>query len=240
MAERGLPDVPVRTIHHVLKRHGQIVAPEQRRYVPKGTPYPTPPARRPNALHQVDLVGPRHLHGPVRFYSLNAVDAFTGRVAVQPLYARAAQDVLDAFWAIWQRLGIPQALQVDNEATFLGGTLHPRVMGCLVRLCLAHRVQPHFIPLREPWRNGVVERFNHLYQDRFLHRIEIHSRAELEHESLAFETRHNQSWRYSKLGGLTPLKCPRTSGAKLRFPSSKRSSAIRCPNPSAAAFISSA
>jgi transposase len=216
-------EVPVRTIDHVLKRHGQIPPPDPRRYVSKGTPYPAPPTRRPNQLHQLDRVGPRHLRGSVRFYSLNAVDTFTGRVAVQPLYARAAQDVLDALWAIWQRLGIPRALQVDNEATFLGGTLHPRVLGCLVRLCLAHKVAPYFIPFREPWRNGVVERFNDLYQKRFLERLELHSPAELERESLAFETRHKGSWRYSKLRGLTPMKCLEHSGAQLRFPPGRTS-----------------
>ena len=230
MADRGLPTVPVRTIDHVLKRHGQIATPA-RRYVSKGKPYPAPPARHPNALHQIDLVGPRHLRGPVRFYSLHAVDRFTGRVAVQPLYARAAQDVLDALWAIWQRLGIPSALQADNESTFLGGTLHPRVLGCLVRLCLEHRVQPYFIPLAEPWRNGVVERFNNQYQQKFLHRVAMESRADLERESLAMETRHNRSWRYSKLGGLTPLQCLENSGAALRFPATERAPRHPLPKP---------
>jgi transposase InsO family protein len=40
-------------------------------------------------------------------------------------------------------------------------------MGPLIRLCLHHGVEPWFIPVSEPWRNGVVEKFNDHYQVRF-------------------------------------------------------------------------
>jgi putative transposase len=121
-------------------------------------------------------------------------------------------------WAIWQRLGIPQNLQVDNEMVFYGSPTHPRGMGPLIRLCLQYGVEPWFIPMAEPWRNGVVEKFNDHYQQRFLDKIPMAKVTELSSESLAFEQRHNISYRYSKLGGKTPLKALAASNFSLRFP----------------------
>jgi len=64
-------------------------------------------------------------------------------------------------------------------------------MGPLIRLCLHSGVQPWFIPLSEPWRNGVVEKFNDHYQQRFLGKINMDSKPALKAQSLAFEQRHN-------------------------------------------------
>ena len=43
---------------------------------PKGKKYPSLPALVPNQTHQVDMVGPCYLTGPIRFLlALNEVDA---------------------------------------------------------------------------------------------------------------------------------------------------------------------
>jgi hypothetical protein len=44
--------------------------------------------------------------------------------------------------------------------------------------------------------------------------------TDLTRESLAFETRHNLEWRYSGLGGKTPMQALAATQAKLRFPAS--------------------
>jgi transposase InsO family protein len=80
--------------------------------------------------------------------------------------SRSSQPVLDAVWAIGRRLGMPSHQQIDNEMVFYGSRAHPRGMGPLIRLCLAHDVEPWFIPPGEPWRNGVVEKFNDIWQQR--------------------------------------------------------------------------
>jgi hypothetical protein len=166
----------------------------------------------------VDLVGPCHLAGPVRFYSLNTIDVASNRCGIEPLHSRSAQSILDATWSIWRRLGIPDNLQVDNEMSFFGSPTHPRGMGPLIRLCLHQGVQLWFIPQREPWRNGVVEKFNDHYRQQFLNRVIMTSREELAAGSLAYEYRHNRTARYSKLGGHTPLAALARTGCKLVFP----------------------
>ena len=72
--------------------------------------------------------------------------------------------------------------------------------------------------MREPWRNGVVEKFNDHWEQKFLHRIPMYSMNDLSRESLTFECKHNTRIRYTKLGGKTPADTLAASGHRLRFP----------------------
>ena len=206
------------TIGRILLRR-ELTHRRTGRYIPKGKKYPELPALLPNQTHQVDLVGPRYLTGPIRFYSLNAVDTAINRCAIEPMPSKAAQSVLDAVYAAWLRMGIPENLQVDNELAFYGSPTHPRGMGPLIRLCLHYGVHLWFIPPSEPWRNGVVEKFNDHYQQKFLDKVAMSSMSQLRQESLAFEYRHNSTYRYSKIKGKTPLKALADMEKKLVFPS---------------------
>ena len=206
----------VRTINRILAREG-LTHRRTGRYTPKGTPYPALPAERPNQVHQVDYIGPCYLRGPVRFWSLNTVDVATARGATEPVPTRANQATVDALWATWQRLGVPTHVQADNEMVFYGSPAHPRGMGPLIRLCLPLGIEPWFIPLREPWRNGVVEKFNDHYRSKFLTRVAVPEAAALGPAHRAFEEKHNSRYRYSKLGGHTPLTALQRTGQPLRF-----------------------
>ena len=206
------------TIGRILLRR-ELTHRRTGRYIPKGKKYPELPALLPNQTHQVDLVGPCYLTGPIRFYSLNAIDTAINRCAIEPMPSKAAQSVLDAVYAAWLRLGIPENLQVDNELAFYGSPTHPRGMGPLIRLCLHYGVHLWFIPPSEPWRNGVVEKFNDHYQQKFLDKVAMSSMSQLRQESLAFEYRHNSTYRYSKIKGKTPLKALADMEKKLVFPS---------------------
>lgn len=221
MEDMGLNNLPsLRTINRILERN-DLTHRRTGRYVPKGKQYPKLPAMLPNQAHQVDLVGPCFLRCPKgqnRFYSLNAVDIAINRCGVQPTIDRSSQNILDAIWAIWHRLGLPDNIQVDNEMVFFGSPTHPRGMGPLIRLCLLFGIELWFIPIREPWRNGVVEKFNEHYRQRFLAKINLDSIKDLEKESIIYEQKHNSSYRYSKLNGQTPLTALNRIGQKLVFP----------------------
>jgi putative transposase len=168
-----VPLPSLRTINRIIGRDGLTIR-RTGRYEPKGKAYPELIGRQANDVHQSDHVGPCYVDGPLRFYSLNSVDLVTGRCAVTPLFDKVAQSVIDAIWSNWWRLGIPKHQQIDNELVFYGGYRYPRGMGCMIRLCLSMNVEPWFIPLGEPWRNGVVEKFNDHYRRGFLKRIFIH------------------------------------------------------------------
>jgi len=222
LEDMGVQPLPsLRTINRILSRR-DLTHRRTGRYEPKGKAYPELPALLPNQTHQVDLVGPCYLTGPIRFYSLNAIDIMLNRCAIEPMPSRAAQSVLDAVYAVWKRMGIPDNLQVDNEIAFFGSPIHPRGMGPLIRLCLLYGVDLWFIPPAEPWRNGVIEKFNDHYRQKFLAKITMTSRAELRQASLAYEHRHNSTYRYSKLRGQTPDNALARMGQKLVFPNRKQ------------------
>jgi len=218
LEDLGVKPLPsLRTINRILRRN-ELTHRRTGKYEAKGTPYPALSSLRPNQSHQADLVGPCSLKGPLRFYGLNAVDLATGRCGLHPVESKSGQAIIDGLWEIWKRLGIPKHLQVDNESSFYGSPAHPRGMGPLIRLCLYAGVEPWFIPMSEPWRNGVIERFNDLYQQKFLAKVLMRTADDLKRESLAFEQRHNSTYRYSKLKGETPLKRLAGKKVKLRFP----------------------
>ena len=225
----------VRTINRILARQG-LTHRRTGRYVPKGKVYPTLPAPTANAVHQVDYLGPCYLRGPVRFWSLNTVDVATTRCATEPVPSRAGQATVDALWATWRRLGVPAAVQADNEWAFSGSPAHPRAMGPLIRLCLPHGIEPWFIPPRQPWWNGVVEQCNDHYRSKFLARVEVPTFAALGPASRAFEAKHNSRYRYTKLGGLTPLLALQREKRPLRFPARARPPRVPLPQPEAGRY----
>lgn len=231
LEELGVKPLPsIRTINRILARHGL----KRRRhgpYVAKGKAYPKLVAHTPGTLHQTDFVGPRYLTGGQRFYGLNSIDVASGRCATEVTLSRNAQATVDAFWCSWWRLGIPTHQQVDNEMVFYGSQRHPRGMGPLIRLCLLQGVEVWFNPMREPWRNGVVEKFNDFWQEKFLGRTQLNSATELRSENLNFEQRHNSRYRYSKLNGKTPAEALKASGMKLRYPMNDNAPRHPLPKP---------
>ena len=104
-------------------------------------------------------------------------------------------------------------------------------MGNLIRLCLLNEVQPWFIPMAEPWRNGVVEKFNDHYRGGFLKRVIMQGEEDLREQSLIFEQKHNSHYRYSKLRGQTPQKALEQSRRTIRFPESVQGPKYPLPKP---------
>ena len=218
LEDLGVSPLPsLRTINRILKRN-DLTHRRTGKYEPKGTPYPKLPGLLPNQTHQMDMVGPCYLTGPIRFYGLNVIDTATARCGLHSSLSKSGQDVLDGTCDIWSRLGIPVNLQVDNAMSFLGSPKYPRALSQFVRLCLLHDVEPWFVPMAEPWRNGNIEQFNDHYQQEFLRKVIMTTTDELAAGTMAFEQRHNSSYRYSKIGGKTPIKALSASKATLRFP----------------------
>jgi putative transposase len=218
LEDLGVKPLPSnRTVNRILNRNG-LTHRRTGKYEAKGTAYPGLSSLIPNQTHQADLVGPCYLKGPIRFYSLNIIDTATVRCGLHPALSKSGQAIIDGFWLIWKRMGIPNHIQIDNAMSFFGSPTHPRGMGPLIRLCLHNGVEPWFIPMSEPWRNGMIESFNDRYQQMFLAKQVMLSMGDLETSSLSFEQRHNSKYRYSKIGGKTPLKALAASATKLRFP----------------------
>ena len=199
----GVEPPPRRTLERILARAG---ASRNRRgssrRVPKGVPYPVVSVERPGELHEADLVGPRHLQGGVRFYALDAIDLASHGCAIEIVPDSSDDRVAEALVALWERLGLPVRLQLDNGGPFVA----PKGLGLIVRLCLHQGVIPRFVPPSEPWRNGTVEHFNDTFDKRFFRQERFDSLPHLKQRALAFERFHNANHRYRATNGRTPAE----------------------------------
>jgi putative transposase len=202
LSKLGGPAVPPkRTIEEILRRAG-VTGRQQRgrRRMSKGLPYPAPAAQRPGDVVQVDLVGPRHLDGGVRFHALNQIDVASHHAGIEIVTDRGDQRVLRALHALWGRHGVPRRIQFDNGGPFVS----PTGLGEVVRVCLHQRITPVFIPTREPWRNGTIEHFNDTFDKRFFRQERFTGLEHLTERASAFERFHNAQHRYSATRGRTP------------------------------------
>ena len=108
---------------------------------------------------------------------------------------KTSQSVRQHVLETWQRLGLCDGLQMDNDAAFCGGYIVPRIVGLLVRLCLFVAVEPIFIPVREPERNGAVEQVNSLRGGKFWQRHQFANWAAVLRAKPRFDHWYEESYR---------------------------------------------
>ena len=202
--QRGITPPPIPTINKIIRRNNLIR--KRTRYQPKGVNYPAPKITKSNDLHQMDAVGPRYLKDDGRFYSINIIDAYDRRCSINPMRRKSRIDVISALICSWQTLGVPKCLQMDNVLSVQGNHLHPHSFGIVVRLCLKLGIEPTFIPIKEPWRNGVVERFQNVFDKMFFRAQFFKNFTQVIQQAQAFESFHNKNHRYSTIGGKTPME----------------------------------
>jgi len=92
-------------------------------------------------------------------------------VAVNPKRSKVHKEVAVSLKESWEITGIPYFLQLDNQLSCRGSNRYPRSFGLVIRLCLLLGVEPIFIPLGEPWRNGCIEKFQETFEHRFFRKI---------------------------------------------------------------------
>lgn len=201
------PIPPARTIERVLQRAG-VAQPRRRQpgqYQSKHVPYPTRVAPEPGATHQVDMIGPRHLFGAAKFHAMNVIDVGSHRVGNSIITETRPNVLVTALTDIWARVGVPSVAQFDNHANFRGG-IPPawQHFSPIVAACLDLDVTPRFIPVREPWRNGVVEHFNDVWDKSFFRTEVFNSIDHLRANNAEFIEFHNTHHRYSAHKGASP------------------------------------
>ena len=159
-------------------------------------------------------MGPRYIKRDGKFYSFNVMDLLSHQVYIESQRTKEDRQIATSLLRCWKAIGLPDFLQLDNELSFRGSNRHPRSPGLVIRLCLYFGVQPVFIPIGEPWRNGAIERFNDTYNKKFFRRQWFTSYAMLKRQSKNFQRFHNKHHRYSCLKGKTPLEEIQKDGFK--------------------------
>jgi len=188
----------ISTINRVIKEQGLVtpkIKPERSK---SGLYYPSILACYPNHRHELDLVTPRYIAGFGKVVSVNRIDAFTSRANLQVYQAKGADNVIDFLVDDWKKSGIPEYLQIDNEASFRGGMYYPKSIGKLIRFCLNFNVQIIFIPWKEPWRNPFIENFNGHFNRQLWLKKRFLDLDHLRVEAQKFLVRHNSYQSYKK------------------------------------------
>ncbi len=204
--KQGIISPPISTINKILRRNNLVL--KRTKYTPKGVSYPSLLITHSNYVHQIDIVGPRYLKEDGRFYSVNIIDAFDRRNSTNPERRQNRIAVTKGLVSSWQTLGIPLYEQMDNKLPMRGSNQYPHSFGLVIRLCLSLGIQPLFIPLAEPWRNGIIEHFQNVFDKMFFRTQYFKDFDHLYKQAKEFELFHNQNHRYSTLEGMTPnQKC---------------------------------
>lgn len=213
MEKLGVEPLPSWTIDRILKRHN--VVREKKHYKPTGKSYPDVRMVFSDSIQQADLVGPRYIKNDGRFYSFNVIDLESYMTAIYPCRTKADENIAQGLFYAWKNIGKPDFVQLDNELSFRGSNRHPRSLGLVLRVCLALGVQVIFIPAGEPWRNGVIEKFNDVFDKMFYRRQFFTSFKHLKKEARAFEKFRNKNHRCSAIRGKTPMQHVEAEGIRL-------------------------
>jgi hypothetical protein len=153
-----------------------------------------------------------------KYYLVVLRDRYSRRCAIDVLKSRETQGITNFLVSAWQWLGLPQSLQMDNALEFRGSNRYPRSFSRLVRVAVNLNIEPVFIPVHEPWRNGCVERHNRFLEERLL-TIECADFGALQQEAHHCQKACNQTHRLEALDGLTPNEV--VAHASLRLLSDK-------------------
>lgn len=166
---------------------------------------PHPVADGPNRLHQLDIVT-RRIEGWGGIFSFHVVDVARRLPLIRQYKSKGAEVAKSFLVEAWQTIGLPEFLQMDNEATFCGGYRAKRTLSQIVRLCLHVGIEVVFIPFCRPKSNGVVESFNGDWDQAFWKREHFRNLEHVQAESPTFErwyaTRHHPE----HLEGKTPAQ----------------------------------
>jgi transposase len=150
------------TIQRMLHEGGLIAG--QRQPSPAYCPQPQP--RADYVIQALDWTM-RYLHGGSKVYAFHTVDLHSRALHQTLSTDKRSQTAQQHVLHTWQRLGLPDALQMDNDVAWCGTLQHARHIGTVLRLCLYCGVEPILLPFAEPEHNGVVEWINALWSQQF-------------------------------------------------------------------------
>jgi transposase-like protein len=204
MHELGYSEVEtpsLSTIKRIIKRNGLIIQ-KRKRYIrcKSKKRYTLLNSTKASDVHQMDFVGPRHIKGYGRISSLNLIDVVGSKAHIQQYAGQTMDNVIEFMLDCWTKNAIPNYLQMDNGASFIGDLIHPRHFSRVVRLCLHLGVEPVFIAPSKPWMNGTIEDFNGGFGQKLWEREQWTDLEHIRRESKTFLMRHNnrQDWKYRK------------------------------------------
>lgn len=205
--ERLAPHIPSRaTINRWLREEGLLASPAA---AEKKVYYPAchlPPGYVRQAMDWIsrDLPG-----GKEKVFAFHTLDFGTRALAQTLSRDKSGESLHRHALEVWQSIGIPDILQMDNDGAFNGGGRTPRRFGAFIRLCLWLGIEPLFTPPGEPDRNGEIEQLNGLWVRSFWKRSRFKSWSDVWRKRTRFTTWYGEKYHPPALGGRTVAQAGR-------------------------------
>lgn len=194
------PTPSVSTIKRVLRGAGVF---KRRRPVKPEAFYPQPRPTATYTIHAMDWTE-RFLHGGAKVYVFHSLDLETRACAQTIVSDKTAESVTAHLKKVWKTKGIPQGLQMDNDAAFYGSRRVPHHLGQIVRLCLYVGTEPIFIPVGEAERNGDVEQLHGVWDKAVWQQVQFDTVQVAQDFTPQFECWYMNEYEPPKLNGQTP------------------------------------
>lgn len=204
---RQLPSLT--TIKRVLATYDLL----PRHTDPASVYFPHPLTTLTGRLHAMDWTC-RYLEDGPRVFAFHTLNLRTRACAQTIATDKRTASVRTHVLHAWKTLGIPDYLQLDNDAAFCGGYKVARVFGQFVRLCLYVGIELIFLPVAEPERNGDVEQLNHLWSYAFFEKRHFRAPAHVARASPAFVVWYQTQYAPPKLGEQTPAQAQRAESRR--------------------------
>jgi transposase len=109
----------------------------------------------------------RYLTGGEKVFAFHTINLRTHALAQTIRADKTTESAYDHLLEAFSILGLPDFLQIDNDAAFTGLGRTKPVFGRIIRLLLYLGIEVIFIPPGEPKRNHVVERVNGIWAKSF-------------------------------------------------------------------------
>lgn len=177
------------------RRVSQAPAPDPK---PPYYPQPRPPARF--VLQASDWIA-RYLPGGAKVFAFHTVDGRHYGLAQTLRTDKNTESACQHLLQSCARIGLPDFLQLDNDAAFTGLGRGPAIFGRFLRLALYLGIELIFLPPGEPKRNWLVERINGLWAASFWEKNHFTSHKDFLRKSSRF-TDWYQTYAPPALGGL--------------------------------------
>jgi hypothetical protein len=146
----------------------------------------------------------RFLHGGAKVYVFHTLDLETRACAQTIISNKTAESVMAHLKKVWKTRGIPQGLQMDNDAAFYGSRRVPHHFGQIARLCLNVGIEPVFIPVGEAKRNGDVEQLHGVWDKAVWQHVHFDTVKAAQDFTPQFEGWYLNEYEPPKLNGQTP------------------------------------
>lgn len=164
------------TINRLLKAHGLIAT---RTSDTEEKFYPWVRTDGKLVFHSLDWML-RYITGGEKVFIFHTLDMTTHALAQTLSGEKSTAAVINHALGVWQQMGVPDFLHIDNDAAFTGLGKSPRVFGRFVRLALFFGIELIFIPPAEARRNHLIEGVNHLFAQSFWEKNEFSSMSDVE------------------------------------------------------------